>query len=148
MRTRAAAALHKVLTFQDVRGRVADATPSVVASLVGLLRQEGSFRSRDGDYSRQRQEKATSAREGGLHPQLSPPAQNEIARLCDEERPPKLAKTGQDARAESCQLSVKVFSSNETKRQLDIDICALNLSHRGLSPMPSTPCSAYPACLI
>ncbi|CAM9284004.1 unnamed protein product, partial [Ectocarpus fasciculatus] len=37
MRTRVAAALQKMLMFQDVRARVADATPSVVAPLVGLL---------------------------------------------------------------------------------------------------------------
>lgn len=37
MRTRVAAALQKILMFQDVRARVADATPSVVAPLVGLL---------------------------------------------------------------------------------------------------------------
>ncbi|CAN0071552.1 unnamed protein product [Ectocarpus sp. 4 AP-2014] len=37
MRTRVAAALQKMLMFQDVRASVADATPSVVAPLVGLL---------------------------------------------------------------------------------------------------------------
>lgn len=42
MRTRAAAALQKVLTFQDVRERVADVSPFAVAPLVELLRQEGS----------------------------------------------------------------------------------------------------------
>lgn len=42
MRTRAAAALHKVLTFQDVRTRVGDVAPSTVAPLVRLLRQDGS----------------------------------------------------------------------------------------------------------
>lgn len=42
MRTRAAAALHKVLTFQDVRRRVEDVAPSTVPPLVRLLRQDGS----------------------------------------------------------------------------------------------------------
>ncbi|CAB1096090.1 unnamed protein product [Ectocarpus sp. CCAP 1310/34] len=37
MRTRVAAALQKMLMFQDVRASVMDATPSVVAPLVGLL---------------------------------------------------------------------------------------------------------------
>lgn len=40
MRTRAAAALQKALTFQDVRARVRDVGPSAVMSLVELLRQQ------------------------------------------------------------------------------------------------------------
>lgn len=44
MKTRAAAALQKVLTFQDVRARVEDVSPSAVAPLVELLRQEKAAR--------------------------------------------------------------------------------------------------------
>lgn len=46
MRTRAAAALQKVLTFQDVRTRLEDVAPSTVAPLVGLLRLESSSKSK------------------------------------------------------------------------------------------------------
>lgn len=42
MRIRAAAALQKALTFQDVREGVADAIPSAVAPLVELLKRKAS----------------------------------------------------------------------------------------------------------
>lgn len=48
MRTRAAAALHKALTFQDVRDKVKDVSPTAVWSLVELLRQDNARAMRDG----------------------------------------------------------------------------------------------------
>lgn len=48
MKTRAAAALQKILTFQDVRARVEDVSPSAVAPLVELLRQEKAARQTEG----------------------------------------------------------------------------------------------------
>lgn len=42
MQVRAAAALQKALTFQNVREGVTDATPSAVAPLVELLKRKGS----------------------------------------------------------------------------------------------------------
>lgn len=73
MRTRAAAALQKVLTFQDVRTRVEDVAPSTVAPLMSLLKEGGS--SKAGDHRAEVAAVGVSteatSREGGLR-QLQP----------------------------------------------------------------------------
>ncbi|CAM9971003.1 unnamed protein product [Scytosiphon promiscuus] len=104
MRARAVAALHEVLTFQDVRARVADATPSVVASLVGLLRQEGASGSKGRASPNQREGEASSARQGGsrCQPQLRS-KKGEHARLRDGQGSlVKIAEKGKRARKELC----------------------------------------------
>lgn len=62
MRTRAAAALHKVLTFQDVRTRVGDIAPSTVTPLVRLLRQDGSSEEKKRQAARDREHAAAARR--------------------------------------------------------------------------------------
>ncbi|CAN0029475.1 unnamed protein product, partial [Ectocarpus sp. 13 AM-2016] len=63
MRTRVAAALQKMLMFQDVRASVADATPSVVAPLVGLLQHPKGASSKIGGWGSPEQSGSTR-REG------------------------------------------------------------------------------------
>lgn len=113
MRTRAAAALHKVLTFQDVRARVAD-TPSIVASLVGLLRQQDVSRSRGLERSGQTQEEGVSARERGSGPQSQPLTKKKAkdTRSGAAGCPIMIRGTEDCALEESCELSRKVCSSS------------------------------------
>jgi len=64
MRTRAAAALQKVLTFQDVRERVADVAPSAVAPLVELLQQDCSSKQNHHESGQPTEVPPTSNRRG------------------------------------------------------------------------------------